>query len=279
MVSGYKYELLWPGGEIHWWGWGRIEENEKKGRSCDIIPCAILSGTPRVSFTVVEEPPAAVYETPGPQWPSAPAYVISTLQRSWLIRSFFSLGTPLLDVTLTGAKRKEPADDHFELVQTVTYRGLVFSNDPDTEPEPATQSITFDALNIMIPLEWVFRSQENGEWQYCPDQSVSCAMTDLIYDTEMAVNIGKDRRWISLAPGESWSQELEINERLPVDLAPGDKTRYHLEGRVIEMWNWGSKEDHAEIVLMLPSGYNVGDWINRSPIVVPALNTLEFTIV
>jgi hypothetical protein len=104
-------------------------------------------------------------------------------------------------------------------------------------------------------------------------------MTDLIYDTEMAVNVGKDRRWIGLAPGESWSQELEINERLPMDLAPGDKIRYQLEGRVIQMWNWGSKEDHAETVLMLPSGRNAGDWIDRSPIVVPASNSLEFTII
>jgi hypothetical protein len=141
------------------------------------------------------------------------------------------------------------------------------------------QPITFDALNLIIPLEWAFQSRENGEWQYCPDQSIGCAMTDLIYDTEMAVNVGKDRRWIGLAPGESWSQELEINERLPMDLAPGDKIRYQLEGRVIQMWNWGSKEDHAETVLMLPSGRNAGDWIDRSPIVVPASNSLEFTII
>jgi hypothetical protein len=81
MISGEKYELLWPGGEFYWWGWGSIKENERKGRSRDCTPRAILSRTPRVSFTVIEEPPAPVYETPRPQWPQAPVYVISTLQR------------------------------------------------------------------------------------------------------------------------------------------------------------------------------------------------------
>jgi hypothetical protein len=87
MVPGQTYELLWPRGEIRWWGWGSIEENENKGGPRDSSPCAILSGTPSVSFTVVEEPPAPVYETPRPKWPSTPAYVISILQRPELTRS------------------------------------------------------------------------------------------------------------------------------------------------------------------------------------------------
>jgi hypothetical protein len=99
-----------------------------------------------------------------------------------------------------------------------------------------------------------------------------------MYDGETTVNVGKDRRWISLFPGESWIQDLEIDERLPSDLVPGDKIRYQLDGRVIEMWNWGSKEDHAETVLMLPSDREAGDWMDRPPIVVPASNPLEFTI-
>jgi hypothetical protein len=64
-----------------------------------------------------------------------------------------------------------------------------------------------------------------------------------------------------------------------IDLAPGDQIRYQLDGRVIEMWNWGSKEDHVETLLMLSCGINAGDWINRSPIVVPASNPFEFTII
>ncbi|KAJ5160305.1 uncharacterized protein N7482_007309 [Penicillium canariense] len=259
MVSGEKYELLWPGGEIYWWAWGGIAENEIRSR--DGLPRALLSGTPRVSFTVVEEPPAPLYETPRPKWPQNPAP-----------------RTPLFTVVLTGAGSMEMTDVNFQLVQTVTYRGLV-SKDPGADPEPATQLITFDAFNLMIPFEWAFRSRGNSEWEYCQDQSVDCALTDLIYDSETAVNVGKDRRWISLAPGESWSQELEIDERLPSDLAPGDNIRYQLEGEIIKMWNWGSKEDHAQTVLMLPSGRDAGDWINRSPIVVPASNPLEFTII
>lgn len=180
-------------------------------------------------------------------------------------------------MTLAGASSKDLLDTSFQLVQTVTYRGLV-SKDPNGDPEPGTKPITFDAFNLMIPFEWAFRSSENDTWEYCPDQRIGCAMTDLMYDGETTVNVGKDRRWISLFPGESWIQDLEIDERLPSDLVPGDKIRYQLDGRVIEMWNWGSKEDHAETVLMLPSDREAGDWMDRPPIVVPASNPLEFTI-
>ena len=184
----------------------------------------------------------------------------------------------MLIVTLTGAESKELTDTSFELVQTATYQGLV-SKDPDADPEPATKPIIFDAFSLMIPFEWAFRSRGNSEWEYCQDTRVGCAMTDLMYDGETAVNISKERRWISLAPGESWSQRLEIDDRLSSDQAPGDKIRYQLEGRIIETWNWGSKEDHAQTVLRLPSGSDAGDWTDRPPIVIPASNPLEFTIV
>jgi hypothetical protein len=184
----------------------------------------------------------------------------------------------MLIVTLTGAESKKMTDERFLLVQTVTYQGLV-SKDPEADSEPATQPIIFDAFNLLIPDERAFRSQGNSEWEYWQDPSVGCAMSDLIYDFEAPVNISKDRRWMSLAPGESWSQKLEIDDRLSSDLAPGDKIRYQLEGETIKMWNWGSKEDHAQTMLMLPSGRDAGDWIDRSPIVMPASNPLEFTIV
>ena len=180
-------------------------------------------------------------------------------------------------MTLTGADSKDVLDTSFLLVQRVTYRGLV-SNDPNGDPDPGAKPITFDAFNLMIPFEWAFRSSEKGQWEYCPDRRVGCAMTDLMYDGEVTVTVGKDRRWISLSPGEFWAQDLEIHERLPSNLVPGDKIRYQLDGRVIEMWNWGSKEEYAETVLMLPSNCEAGDWMDRPPIVVPASNPLEFTI-
>ncbi|KAJ5833599.1 hypothetical protein N7474_001910 [Penicillium riverlandense] len=258
MVAGEKYELLWPG-EIYWWRWGSVEKNESRSR--DGLPLAVLSGTPRVSFTVVEKPPAPGYETPEPKWPRAPAP-----------------GTPMLIVTLTGAESKAMTDERFQLVQTVTYQGLV-SKDPDADSEPATQPIMFDAFQLLIPSERIFRSRGNSEWEYCEDPSVGCAMSDLIYDFEAAVNISEDRRWISLAPGESWSQNLGIDDQRLSDQAPGDKIRYQLEGGIIEMWNWGSREDHAQTELMLPSGRDAGEWIDGPPIVMPASNPLEFTIV
>lgn len=77
LIPGERYELLWPGGEIPWWGWGTKEENVGKLR--DPPARAILLGSPRLSFDVVEYPPPPVYKTPRPQWPAVPAYVMTVL--------------------------------------------------------------------------------------------------------------------------------------------------------------------------------------------------------
>jgi hypothetical protein len=80
LIVGERYELVWPGGEIHWWGWGTIEESLDKHP--DPPTRAILPGPHRLSFDVVDRPKPPVYETPLPQWPVTPAYVteITSLQ-------------------------------------------------------------------------------------------------------------------------------------------------------------------------------------------------------
>ncbi|KAJ5808768.1 hypothetical protein N7474_010037 [Penicillium riverlandense] len=107
-------------------------------------------------------------------------------------------------------------------------------------------------------------------------------MPGLIYDPDgdVLVNISQDARWISLAPGEAWSVSLKTHERLPSDQDPGDTFRYQLEGRVIGLWNWSSKEDHAQTTLLhrANGGFDAADWRGRPPMEVPASNPLEFTI-
>lgn len=75
MVKGERYELVWPGGDILWWSWGTIKDNQ--GAPSNAPRRAILPGAPRVSFTVVDDPPPeplVVYETPLPKWPAVPTY-------------------------------------------------------------------------------------------------------------------------------------------------------------------------------------------------------------
>ncbi|KAJ5602049.1 hypothetical protein N7510_011583 [Penicillium lagena] len=262
MTTGGKYEIVWPGGDIRWWAWGSIVENMDRPREVSLR--AILPGAPRVTFTVIDEPPAPVYENPRPKWPSVP-----------------TPGTPMLTTSLHGPKQKVWNDEYFELTYTVTYNG-VRPFDSSGDVQLTTRPIIFDAFYLIVPLEWAFRRRGNQGWELCQDPRVGCAMSSLMYDPDgdVSVNISQDARWISLAPGESWSSSLEANERLPSDQASGDTFRYQLEGQVIKLWNWGSKEDHAQTTLIhrASSGFDAVDWKKRPPIVVPASNSLEFTI-
>lgn len=73
LIPGQQYELVWPGGEIPWWGWGTIEENFEK--RLDPSARAVIYGSSHLSISVTEKVPPPVYKTPRPQWPATPAYV------------------------------------------------------------------------------------------------------------------------------------------------------------------------------------------------------------
>lgn len=103
-----------------------------------------------------------------------------------------------------------------------------------------------------------------------------------MYDSEgdVLVNISQDARWICLAPVGSWSGSLEAIQWLSSDRTSGDIFRYQLEGQVINPWNWGSKEGHAQITLMhrAKGEFDAADWRKRPPIIVPASNSLDFKL-
>jgi hypothetical protein len=183
-------------------------------------------------------------------------------------------------VTLRGSNQKN-ATENFEMQYTITYIGIT-PEDPEGNFEPATRSIIFDTDHL-VPHEWAFRRHDNSEWQYCELEHINCAMAGAFwFDYKGPVEISKSDRFVSLAPGESWSDEVG-GYLLPTDLAVGDEIRYQVEGCLLETWNWGSKEEHSQTVLFHHNdGKNYGFkdpvWTER-PIVLPASNPLEFTVV
>lgn len=68
------------------------------------------------------------------------------------------------------------------------------------------------------------------------------------FDYEGSVEIANCNRFVSLAPGESWSDKVG-GYLLPTHLPVGDEIRYQVEGCLLETWNWGSKEEDARTVL------------------------------
>lgn len=80
--------------------------------------------------------------------------------------------------------------------------------DPEGIFEPATSSITFSA-DRPVPYEWAFRRCGNSDWQYCELDHINCAMAGAFwFDYEGSVEIANCNRFVSLAPGESWSDKV-----------------------------------------------------------------------
>lgn len=166
---------------------------------------------------------------------------------------------------------------------TITYSGLT-SNDPEGDVDPATKPIIFDA-DRLIPHEWAFRRRANSKWEHCELNLLDCCVGGgWWFDYEGRIRIAECDRFVSLAPGESWSHTVNVGQVLPSDLLVGDEIRYQVDGYVFKMWNWGSKDEHAQTVLMHHNdgtnyGFNAPGWTDRPPMVLPSSNSLEFTIV
>lgn len=166
---------------------------------------------------------------------------------------------------------------------TVTYCGIT-PEDPEVDIELATRPIIFDANSLRFPNEWAFQRQSNSDWKFCDLDRVECGSGSFWFDYEGPVRIIEDEQFISLAPGESWRDTICPGQLLPTDLPVGGEIRYQVEGCLFQMWNWGNKEDHAQTVLMHHNdgesyGFNAPGWTDRPLMVMPASNSLEFTIV
>ncbi|KAJ5196919.1 hypothetical protein N7449_007398 [Penicillium cf. viridicatum] len=72
------------------------------------------------------------------------------------------------------------------------------------------------------------------DWQYCELDHINCAMAGAFwFDYEGSVKIVTCDRFVSLAPGESWSDKVG-GYLLPTNLPVGDEIRYQVEGCLLE---------------------------------------------
>jgi hypothetical protein len=68
------------------------------------------------------------------------------------------------------------------------------------------------------------------------------------------VNVTDEELFLSLQPGESWTKRIILDlDDLHPDTAIGDSYRFQYWGGRVKWWVWGSREEHANTVVKVPS--------------------------
>ncbi|KAH6842749.1 hypothetical protein B0I37DRAFT_330220 [Chaetomium sp. MPI-CAGE-AT-0009] len=315
LQAGETYTLLFTGGEVASWDWGTIQEHlGREVRAQDgMLPALMIPGGACVSFTAQTE------ETP---WPGRAAYEAHNgfdaanlaeqqwqreqYRKRWGIPAGFEPrdrvpGAPILTVTMECAPTVTGRGP-FGITIKVTYTGQICG--PDGQLSTTTRPITFRVWSITADFGettregfWLHRQRGasgngNGNgtdtsWEVCSFDSDKQGFR--LYDApDVAVHVAQYRHFTSLRPGESWTHttwlETDTWGGLPDDIAPGDVFLYGFSGNIVEWWDWGGVEEHADTVVMLPSWIagrvvNPRDNGGRPRLVVPQSEPIEFRVV
>ncbi|OQD62916.1 hypothetical protein PENPOL_c010G01511 [Penicillium polonicum] len=266
------YSILWPGGQIPIWDWGTLAEHSERTLAPK-FPQVVLPGPSYQSFVTLNyESDPEYFEDPPPPSPRA----ISPSARV--------NGAPIFSIRIAGPatlpmKNQSSSRLRYPLTVTVSYNGeagLPHSDRPLTfrsfifkRPDDHNEGYRLyrGGNDSWTPYEW--RTHQRG----------------FIVTEPAPLNVGRndENNFWTLKPGESWSFTREVSE-FPKDLAPGDRFRYLFKGATLDWWNWGNFEDHKDTVVWVP-GWLVAkvqdpsDNEGRPIVVVPASNTVEFTLV
>jgi hypothetical protein len=192
-----------------------------------------------------------------------------------------SPGAPVLSVELECA----PTLTHtgpLDVTVKVVYHGLA---DGTEEARPITLHIyAFKGLHTLAEGFRLYR-RCNGKWETSYDNGETGF--NIYDDPDIPVNVTQDKDFVSLRPGECWTTSYHMQDTtwtsLPDDRAVGDVFRFRYKGGVVDWWDWGGSEEHANTVVKLPCwrAGNVTDPADnggRPKLVVPASNVVEFTI-
>jgi hypothetical protein len=110
-----------------------------------------------------------------------------------------------------------------------------------------------------------------------------------IYDApDVAVKVVEHSHFTTLRPSEAWTTSITLQaptwSRVPYDMATGDVFLCGFMGAVVDWWDWGSAEDHADTVVMLPCWTTAGRVVEpadnggRPKLVVPHSEGVEFRV-
>lgn len=280
-VLGQTYTLLWPGSKISTWEWGTKHEHmgSTLTKRNDHL---LLPGGPHLNFTVCEHP------EPWPDRAQKEAqfgfFKANNQEEHWRLRQSWLVPMPLrktserdpdapkLDITLSCSPMLRRSGI-FNVAATVTY-----------DAPPTARPITFHDHIFAHPDCYQIYRLDKEKWQVF-DNDEGCSGFRIVDDPDISVNVSQDDSFVSLQPGASWTTtqglQSESWSELPYDLVDGEVLRFVFFGETMEWWDWGTKEEHGDMVVKLPcwiTGPVVEPRDNdgRPKLAVPASNIVEF---
>ncbi|CAM1501516.1 Fc.00g035000.m01.CDS01 [Cosmosporella sp. VM-42] len=259
LVTGSRYELVWPGDEFGLWDWGTIEEHI--GQDLSVKSSKIY--LPRAQATLEFGKFGRATERQGSPPPITPSERIP--------------GAPTLSVSLE-CEKEAPLYGIALVMVNVVY---------EAPPEsPPIIFHTYPFISWWGPREGYRLYRRQGDlWKTIQNDTTGFMIVD---DPDVKVNVSEDENFASLRAGQSWTTSMPLEGRgygmLPDDLKVGDVYRYSFKGAILDWWDWGSKEEHTETTVTLPcyvKGMIVEPKDNggRPRLLVPGSNSVEFTIV
>ncbi|KAF2126195.1 hypothetical protein P153DRAFT_433982 [Dothidotthia symphoricarpi CBS 119687] len=285
LKSGETYTLLWPGGDIGTWDYGTVREHIGQELK-DNAHALVLAGGPHVTFT------AHVESQPWPMRLTREARV--GLDRANLEEQRWRRSQNQTKDTFPPAKHidRDPdapnlsvllecpssfrQDILFEVTVKVTYHA-----------EATARPIIFHT-RIFNDIHWYQVGRLcNGTWEGYDNGKSGCCGFLIVDDPDVPVNVSQNDRFASLQPGQSWTTTRRVGYNgieIPDDAKNGETFRFVFTGELLDWWNWGSKADHEDTVVMLPCFLwgpvvNPKDNDGRPKLFVPTSNVVEFTFV
>ncbi|RAH70322.1 uncharacterized protein BO66DRAFT_349530 [Aspergillus aculeatinus CBS 121060] len=260
---GRTYTLLWTGKEITYWDWGTPQQKKETKTKW---PPILVPGGAHLTFTVREGRKPQIPSPPTPP-PISPSDRVP--------------GAPVLSLELSCSSTMSVYGD-----LNISTRVIYHSPSSDNE---SSQPITFhtwafnpfDAFRVyrrLCPNQSDLKTE--NEWERFENDRSPHVFWDNP-DRELNVAESEEGRFVTLYPGESWSNSWSFD--LPDDLRPGEQLRYQFKGNTLDWWDWGTAEDHAQSIVTLPgSGIepisHPKDNNNRPKAVIPASNVVEWTM-
>jgi hypothetical protein len=121
------------------------------------------------------------------------------------------------------------------------------------------------------------------EWERYHDDSWNLSYK-LVDGPNIEVNVTDEELFLSLQPGESWTDEFTFDlSELHEDTAVGDSYRFLYWGGCVKWWIWGSREEHSNTTVKVPpwrgDAVDPVDNEGKQKIVIPGSNTVEFFLV
>ncbi|KAH7095926.1 hypothetical protein FB567DRAFT_43786 [Paraphoma chrysanthemicola] len=149
--------------------------------------------------------------------------------------------------------------------------------------EPVKPCI-FHTYDLCNPDNFQFERFVDGSWEPCEKNDDGGCSFRIVDDPDLAIHVSQDEDFESLSPGETWRTSNRIQgdwwTTFPTDARNGDRFRYYFIGVTLDWWDWGSKAEHEETVVMLPcwiAGHVTEPVANggRPKLVVPASEAVE----